>query len=204
MNWLVIICFILWLYILTVFHRGRLYYFKYLWGSVGVFVFMCIYIEPTLSEILKQYVTSVVGILGKLTGICEAFYELSVVFIPKQSELTAVSLYIDYECSGIIEMMAFVALLIFFEVYDIGQRIIISFVGCISIFVFNIIRIMVICAVIYQFGSGSYYIAHTILGRIIFYALTIILYYYVFTRQQIIKQKIGGFHYAEHNENVSE
>jgi exosortase family protein XrtG len=146
----------------------------------------------------------VVGILGRLTGICEAFYELSVVFIPKQSELTAVSLYIDYECSGIIEMMAFVALLIFFEVYDIGQRIIISFIGCISIFVFNIIRIMVICAVIYKFGSDSYYIAHTILGRIIFYTLTIILYYYVFTRQQIIKQKVGGFQYAEHNENTGE
>jgi exosortase family protein XrtG len=165
---------------------------------------MCIFIQPTLSEILKQYVTSVVGILGKLTGLCEAFYELSIVFIPKQSDLTAVSLYIDYECSGIIEMMAFISLLIFYQVYDVGQRIIISFVGCVSIFVFNVIRIMVICAVIYQFGSGSYYIAHTILGRLIFYVLTIILYYYVFTRQQIIKQKIGGFHYAEHNENAGE
>ncbi len=204
MNWLVLICFLLWLYILTVFHRGKLYYFKYLWGSVGLFIFMCIYIEPTFSEILKQYVTSVVGIIGKLTGICEAFYELSVVFIPKQSELTAVSLYIDYECSGIIEMMAFVALLSFFEVYDIGQRIIISFVGCICIFFFNIIRIMLICFVIYQFGSGSYYFAHTILGRIVFYVLTIILYYYVFTRQQIIKQKVGGFQYAERNESAGE
>ncbi len=204
MNWLVFTCFLLWLYILTVFHRGKLYYFKYLWGSVGLFIFMCIYIEPTFSEILKQYVTSVVGIIGKLTGICEAFYELSVVFIPKQRELTAISLYIDYECSGIIEMMAFVALLAFFEVYDIGQRIIVSLVGCICIFTFNIIRIMVICVIIYKFGSGSYYVAHTILGRIIFYSFTVILYYYVFTRQQIIKQKVGGFQYAEHNENAGE
>ena len=204
MNWLAIICFILWLYLLTVFHRGRLYFFKYLWGSVGIFIFMCIFIQPTLSEILKQYVTSVVGILGKLTGLCEAFYELSIVFIPKQSALTAVSLYIDYECSGVIEMMAFVSLLSFYQVYDIGQRIIISLIGCVTIFLFNVIRIMIICAVIYQFGSGSYYIAHTILGRLVFYILTIILYYYVFTRQQIIKQKIGGFYYAEHNENTGE
>lgn len=200
MNWLALICFILWLYLLTVFHRGKMYFFKYMWGSVGVFVFMCIFIQPTLADVLKQYVTSVVGILGRLTGICEAFYELSIVFIPKQSELTAVSLYIDYECSGIIEMMAFVALLFFYQVYDVGQRIIISFLGCISIFIFNVIRIMIICAVIYQFGSGSYYIAHTVLGRLFFYVLTIILYYYVFTRQQIIKQKIGGFQYTEHNE----
>jgi exosortase family protein XrtG len=146
----------------------------------------------------------VVGIIGKLTGICEAFYELSVVFIPKQSKLTAVSLYIDYECSGIIEMMAFVALLVFFEIYDIGQRIVISFVGCVCIFFFNIIRIMIICFVIYEFGSGSYYFAHTILGRIVFYALTILLYYTVFTRQQIIKQKVGGFQYAKRNEGAGE
>jgi exosortase family protein XrtG len=204
MNLLAIICLILWLYLLTVFHRGKMHFFKYLFGSVGVFIFMSIFIQPTLSEILKQYVTSVVGILGKLTGLCEAFYELSIVFIPKQSALTAVSLYIDYECSGIIEMMAFVSLLIFYQVYDVGQRIILCFVGCVSIFVFNVIRIMVICAVIYQYGSGSYYIAHTILGRLVFYVLTILLYYYVFTRQHIIKQKIGGFHYAEHNEHADE
>jgi exosortase/archaeosortase len=63
---------------------------------------------------------------------------------------------------------------------------------------------MVICVVIYKFGSGSYYFAHTILGRIIFYTFTVILYYYVFTRQQIIKQKVGGFQYAERNENAGE
>jgi exosortase family protein XrtG len=163
---------------------------------------MCIFIQPVLSEILKQYVTSAVGILGRITGLCEAFYELSIVFIPKQSALTAVSLYIDYECSGVIEMMAFVSLLIFYQVYDVGQRVIISFIGCISIFIFNVIRIMSICAVIYQFGSTSYYIAHTLLGRLLFYVLTIILYYYVFTKQQIIKQRIGGFNYTEPNENV--
>lgn len=204
MNWLVILCFILWLYLLSVFHRGKMNFFKYIWGSVGIFVFMCVSIQPALSEILKQYVTSAVGIIGKITGICEAYYELSIIFIPKQFANNSISLYIDYECSGVIEMMAFVSLLIFFQVYDYGQRIIISFIGCVSIFFFNVIRILVICAIIYKFGSGSYYIAHTIVGRLVFYLLSILLYYYVFTKQQIIKQKIGGFHYAEHDKNTDE
>ena len=202
MNWLIIVCFIIWLYFLTVFHRGKLNYFQYLWGSVGLFVFMCIFIQPALTVILKQYVTSVVGIIGKVTGICEAYYEYSILFIPKQSVLSSISLYIDYECSGVIEMMAFVSLLAFFQVYEVGQRIIVGIVGCVCIFFFNVIRIVVICAIIFRFGSDSYYVAHTIIGRLIFYALSILLYYYVFTKQQIVKQKIGGFNYAEHNENA--
>lgn len=201
MNWLIIACFILWLYLLTVFHRGELNFFQYLWGSVGLFIFMCIYIQPALTEILKQFVTSGVGIVGKATGICEAYYEYSIIFIPKQSVLSSISLYIDYECSGVIEMMAFVSLIAFYQVYEVGQRIIIGVIGCVSIFFFNIIRILIICAIIYRFGSGSYYVAHTIVGRLVFYALSITLYYYVFTRQQIAKQKIGGFNYAEHNGN---
>lgn len=202
MNWLIIVCFIIWLYVLWVFHRGNLNYFQYLWGSVGVFVFMCIFIQPALTEILTQLVTSAVGIIGKVTGICEAYYEYSIIFIPKQSELSSISLYIDYECSGVIEMMAFVSLLAFFQVYEVGQRIIVGILGCISIFLFNVIRIVIICAIIYKFGSDSYYVAHTIIGRLVFYALSILLYYYVFTKQQIIKQKIGGFSYAEHNGNA--
>ena len=203
MNWLIIVCFIIWLYFLTVFHRGNLNYFQYLWGSVGLFVFMCIFIQPTLTIILKQYVTSVVGIIGKVTGICEAYYEYSIIFIPKQSVLSSISLYIDYECSGVIEMMAFVSLLAFFQVYEVGQRIIVGVIGCVCILFFNVIRIVIICAIIFQFGSGSYYVAHTIIGRLVFYTLSILLYYYVFTKQQIVKQKVGGFSYAEHNENTN-
>lgn len=203
MNWLIIAGFIIWIYVLTVFHRGNLNYFQYLWGSVGLFVFMAIFVQPVLTGILKQYVTSVVGVIGKQTGICEAYYEYSIIFIPKQSVLSSISLYIDYECSGVIEMMAFVALLAFFQVYKVGERIIVGIIGCMCIFLFNVIRILVICAIIYKFGSDSYYVAHTIIGRIVFYVLSILLYYYVFTRQQILKQKIGGFSYAEHNENAN-
>ena len=55
----------------------------------------------------------------------------------------------------------------------------------------NIIRLFVIGTTIYYFGNDAYYIAHTIVGRIIFYALSVILYYYIFTKSQIVKQKIG-------------
>ena len=133
-----------------------------------------------------------------MTGFYESYSEYSMLFVQHGSE--AISLCIDYECSGIIEMMAYVSMLAFFRVYDWMQRIILSVLGCMMIFFANIIRLFVICTTIYYFGNDAYYIAHTIVGRIIFYALSVILYYYIFTKSQIVKQKIGGFHYAKNTD----
>lgn len=199
MNILVILCFVTWIYILTVFHRGNLNYFKFLFGSVGMFIFMMIFLQPIASKILMELVSSSAGIAGRITGLYQSFHEYGVIFITNKG--SAISLYIDYECSGIIEMMAFVSMVAFFQVYDLGQRVIISILGCVGIFFANVLRIFIICSIIYFFGNNSYYFAHTIVGRIVFYSLSVILYYYIFTKAQIVKQKVGGFSYAE-NTNI--
>ncbi|MGN0132564.1 MAG: exosortase family protein XrtG [Lachnospiraceae bacterium] len=201
MNVFAIICLILWLYALSVFKRGKLDFFRYLTGSVGLFVFMMIFLEPLLIQPLVSLVTSVTGIVGDVTGLFESYHDYSIIFVTSNVNHESLSLYIDYECSGIIEMMAFVSLLAFFEVYDVWQRVVVGVLGCIAIFFSNVLRITVICVIIKVWGNSAYYFAHTIVGRIVFYLLTIVLYYYVFTHAQIIRQKIGGFNYAAHNES---
>ena len=75
------------------------------------------------------------------------------------------------------------------------EKICISLIGAVWIITANIIRLFSICVIINQFGNESYYMAHTIVGRLIFYALSIVLYFYVFTRAQIRKQRVGDFGY---------
>ncbi len=193
-----VVCFLVWIYLLSVFTRGKLYFYQFIWGSVGLFVFMMMWIQPVAIQPLTSLVCSAAGVIGRITGFYESYSEYSMLFVQHGSE--AISLCIDYECSGIIEMMAYVSMLAFFRVYDWMQRIILSVLGCMMIFFANIIRLFVICTTIYYFGNDAYYIAHTIVGRIIFYALSVILYYYIFTRSQIVKQKIGGFHYAKNTD----
>ena len=190
-----VVCFLVWIYLLSVFTRGKLYFYQFIWGSVGLFVFMMMWIQPVAIRPLTNLVCSAAG---RMTGFYESYSEYSMLFVQHGSE--AISLCIDYECSGIIEMMAYVSMLAFFRVYDWMQRIILSVLGCMMIFFANIIRLFVICTTIYYFGNDAYYIAHTIVGRIIFYALSVILYYYIFTKSQIVKQKIGGFHYAKNTD----
>lgn len=193
-----VVCFLVWIYLLSVFTRGKLYFYQFIWGSVGLFVFMMMWIQPVAIRPLTNLVCSAAGVVGRMTGFYESYSEYSMLFVQHGSE--AISLCIDYECSGIIEMMAYVSMLAFFRVYDWMQRIILSVLGCMMIFFANIIRLFVICTTIYYFGNDAYYIAHTIVGRIIFYALSVILYYYIFTKSQIVKQKIGGFHYAKNTD----
>ena len=193
-----VVCFLVWIYLLSVFTRGKLYFYQFIWGSVGLFVFMMMWIQPVTIRPLTNLVCSAAGVAGRMTGFYESYSEYSMLFVQHGSE--AISLCIDYECSGIIEMMAYVSMLAFFRVYDWMQRIILSVLGCMMIFFANIIRLFVICTTIYYFGNDAYYIAHTIVGRIIFYVLSVILYYYIFTKSQIVKQKIGGFHYAKNTD----
>lgn len=54
---------------------------------------------------------------------------------------------------------------------------------------------MSIILLIYQFGSPVYAFAHSIFGRFVFYVLIIILYFNVFTKSQLSRQKVGKFDY---------
>lgn len=197
MNLFTVVCFVVWIYILAALYRSRLNFFQFLWGSVGTFIFLMMWVQPVVIMPLSRLVTSVTGLVGSWTGMFEVNYAYSFIFINYSGE--SISLYIDYECSGIVEMMAFVSMLLFYQVYNVGQRIAISGAGCVFILFANVVRLLVICTMTYFGGSDIYYIAHTIVGRIVFYVLSIGLYYYVFTHSQIIRQKIGGVRYAEHS-----
>ena len=196
MNWFSIVVFILWVYLLTVLKRGKLDFWYFIAGSVGLFIFSVIFIEPVAVEPLQKAVAAAAGIPGRLTGIYESYFQKGIIFISTGG--TSLSLYIDFECLGIIETLAFFALLWFFPVYRLYEKVVVSIAGGLLIFASNVLRIFVICLVVYFFRGDMYFLAHTIIGRLVFYACTIALYFYVFTKSQIIRQKVGGLRYEIH------
>lgn len=193
MKWITLIICAVWVYILTVLKRGKLHFWYFCVGSVGLFVFMMVWLQPVLTAPLSRMVAAVSGIMGDLTGLYESYFQYGILFIASQEE--SISLYIDYECSGIIEIMAFSALLWFFPVYKTYEKIIVNIVGFLMIFAANVLRIFLICLLIHFFGNDIYFLAHTVFGRIVFYGFSVVLYFYVFTRSQIVRQKVGKFKY---------
>lgn len=191
---LIVLSIILWLYILRVMRKSELHFWHFLWGSCGLFVLMMVILRPLLTQPLAQIVTAISGVFGTVTGMFSAYYKYGVILV--QSPSDAMSLVIDFECSGILEIMAFLSLLLFFKAYRPWEKVFVGIVGAFYIVFANAIRISTICTMIYFWGVPSYYVAHTFVGRILFYAMTVALYFVVFTRTQILRQKVGGFVYG--------
>lgn len=184
---------VIWLFLLHVLNKSKLNFWYFLVGSAGVFVLMLVFLQPYLTQPLARIVALLAGLPGKIGDIYSAHYKYGVIFV--QTYEGAISLKIDFECSGIIEIMAYLSLLIFYRVYTVYERFCVGILGVIAMILANALRITVICLMIYFGGIDTYYIAHTFVGRLVFYALSVLLYFYVFTKPQIIKQKVGSFRY---------
>lgn len=193
MNWLVFLFIIAWIYVLFTMKRANMGVWYFITGSVGMFVFAMILVEPYAVVFLQKAVTAMAGVIGDASGVYDSYFQQGMLFMDYGQN--SLSLYIDFECSGVIEILAFLSLLWFFEVYDYVEKLVISIVGSLAIYMFNVLRIFVICVVIRMGGSDVYFVAHTIIGRIFFYICTVMLYFYVFTKAQIVRQKVGAFRY---------
>ena len=104
----------------------------------------------------------------------------------------AISFFVDYECSGIIEMLVFICLIIFYPIYSTKEKAKLVLVGTLYIFLANVIRVFAICLILKVFGPKLLFFSHTIFGRLLFFYLMIIIYYQVFTRPHILRQKVGN------------
>lgn len=199
MNLMMLVLFIvIWAYAIGVFYRKKQSFFFFFVGCVGLFVFLFIILEPVLTAPLAQMVCYLTGLVGKLTGIFSAYSSYGILFI--EAESGPVSLYVDFECAGLVEILVYVCLLLFFQAYKWSEKLVVGLIGVVGIIAANVLRLVVICMIIHFGGNKMYYLAHTIVGRIVFYLFTIILYFYVFTRRQIRQQRVGEFEYNDKND----
>lgn len=191
-----IIAVFVWLYLLHVTDRAKLPFWHYILGAMGLFLLMMFYVRPVLTEPLARAVAALAGLVGEITGTFSPFFKYGILFV--QSDVGAITLQIDFECSGIIEIMAFLALLVFFRVYTVAERVIVSICGILYIMLANALRIILICEMIHFGGLDLYYMSHAVVGRLVFYVLSVLLYFYVFTKPQIVRMRLGKFSYGDH------
>ena len=191
----------LWVWLLRVLRKAGLKFWRYLLGSCGIFLILLILVRPWLVLPLARLIAAIAGIFGKVTGFYQAYYRYGVIFI--ESLNGAITVNIDLECSGFIEISAFISLLSFYGIYNIPERIYIGVVGTLYTMLTNALRIAVICTMIHFLGTDYYYVAHTIVGRIVFYVLQVILYFFIFTKPHVLKMKTGDFGYNKKEEIAS-
>ncbi|MGN1146260.1 MAG: exosortase family protein XrtG [Acetatifactor sp.] len=184
---------ILWIYVLSIFKRRKMSFFYFMVGAVGLFAFSFFLFEPIFTAPLAKLVCYLTGLMGELTGFFKAYASYGVLFIENING--PVSLYVDFECAGLVEVLVFMALIAFFFSYSWWQKILVVVSGFFWILFANVVRLTVICCIICWLGNESYYIAHTVIGRIVFYLLSLWFYFLAFTKRQVRQQKVGEFDY---------
>jgi exosortase family protein XrtG len=183
MNIYLIIGVLLWLYILSLFKRAKLTAFFFIWGSVGLFFILITLSSPYWVWLWTHVITLVIGWLGSTTKMSLTMLKYNIISILNSAG--SVNMTIDYECSGIIETLAFISLVVFFPIFSRYEKLFFSLLGTAWIFLANLLRLYLIIVIVHLGGGDYFFLAHSILGRIVFYVLAIALYYNVFTYSQL-------------------
>ena len=191
---LIVICAVIWLYILRLLRLAELKAWRFAVGSAGMFVLLMLGLQPILTQPLIRTVSALAGVVGTLTDTFSTYFKFGIIYVPIPTG--SITLQVDLECSGIIELSAFLSLLTFFEVYSRTEKIMVGVIGSSLLVLFNAIRIVIICLSVHYFGLNAYYVTHMFVGRIFFYVCSVLMYFYVFTKPQIIQMKIGKFSYG--------
>ncbi len=163
-------------------------------GMIGFFILAMLFARDLITMPLAQLVAAIAGIFGNMTGFFEPYFKYGILFI-HLIEKGSMTIQIDFECSGVIEIIVYLSIISFFLVYKPIERFFYGIFGCVYIILANALRIIIICTMIHFGGVQVYGLAHTYIGRLLFYFLTVILYYFVLTKKQVSKMKLGNFGY---------
>ena len=182
--------FIMWILLLYILKKLKMQFFVFILGSVGLFGFAMYVGVAKLEKHLEYAVAYTLDYIGKCTGIFDAYPEYAMITVYYKRQ--ALSFFVDYECSGIIETLVYICLLLFYPIYSVIIKIAYSLAGALYILAANIVRVFMICAIAKVWGPSSFFLSHTVGGRILFFILMVVLYYRVFTYGHIKWQKVGG------------
>lgn len=89
---------------------------------------------------------------------------------------------IGFECSSIIEISVLVGLLLLYPGYNFKRKMKYAGIGILATYGANLIRMLSIIYIVNIFGKSTLYFAHAFIGKIIFFAFVIVLYWYLLTR----------------------
>nr|WP_255604047.1 exosortase/archaeosortase family protein [Oscillochloris sp. ZM17-4] len=90
-------------------------------------------------------------------------------------------LKVGVESSGLLEMIVFISLLLFYPGQSRAQRARAILIGCGLTWIANVLRVLLIIAMLQLFGKEALVIAHSLVGKGVFFILTISIYWYLLT-----------------------
>ena len=157
---IVIIATIIWLYILTILKRAEIHGVFYWVGTIVFFLLITYFFHDPIFQLLSYLVSKIIEVIGQLTDLYSIKTNIHLIYV--RSKLDLILLNINYECSGVLELLVFVSLLIFYPIYSVLEKFFRLIEGFIWIITANILRILLVILSLKYFGIDSLFLAHSI------------------------------------------
>jgi exosortase family protein XrtG len=176
-----------WAALLYFARRRRIWLLFYGLGAVGLSLLLVfagtrlVPLEQGIEHLVARASHTVSGFIGIPTRVFQASPGNILVWVIVQEPGWTV-VRVDLECSGLLEMAALAGLILFYPGWSLLRRIGLTLFGWFAVFGINIIRIVSIIVILHVAGKPAILIAHTIIGRLIFFVLIMALYWLVFSR----------------------
>lgn len=181
----------LWLYLLLRLARAGLTAWRFLLGCAGIFCFLALFVCPPLTD---AYISAVCALARLVGGRVFSFYDqYGILLVPVESG--SLILPVDSVCYGLIGIAGYLSLLSFYGVYSLLERCVLAVVGGVCVWAADCVQLLLSVELTRLLGAGVYELGRGIIGRVVFVLLNAALYYYVFTKGQVARMKIGGFSY---------
>jgi len=171
-------------------HHHRIWLFYYIWSAVGFTILAILFVRSSFVEYGIEQITGLIlhyslALVGIKTYIFDKAPGTVLVLLALENSWTCID--IDIECSGLLESCVLMGLLWFYPSLPLLRKTFYLIGGLSALFVVNLIRLYTIIMTINWGGRDMMYIAHTLIGRLVFFMLTIVVYWYLFTRPSLLK-----------------
>ncbi|MCZ6539817.1 MAG: archaeosortase/exosortase family protein [Chloroflexi bacterium] len=185
-----------WLLVVAFFRLNRIWLPYYIIGSVGlafviIFVGRATGLEHALQVAVAAGVHAVSLALGLPTEIFQSSPGAILVLVVSQ-DIGWTMLQVTVESSGLLETGVIAGMLLFYPGWGGKKRIWFTIAAITLTYLANVVRLMVIVATLHYMGKSSLLISHTIIGRAVFFALVVAIYWFLMTRPTLrtVRHKI--------------
>ncbi len=194
--WLVGVLISLWLLVVAFFRLNRIWLPYYIIGSVGLaFVIIFVGRATGLEQALQIGVAAGVHATSLALGLPTEIFQSSpgaILVLVISQDIGWTMLQVTVESSGLLESGVIAGMLLFYPGWSGRKRIWFTIAAITLTYFANVIRLMVIVGTLHYMGKSSLLISHTIIGRAVFFALVIAIYWFLMTRPTLrtVKHKI--------------
>ncbi len=171
---------LVWIGALAGLHRRRRWLSFYALGALGT-VLMALFAAQIIG--LDQWLETMEA--RQVAAIAHSL-QINVSFLPPsgltiQNHVGWGVFDVGIECSALLEMAAFAGLVAFYPGFNALRKTYLVIAGVMATYVINIFRILIIVDMIAQFGTGSVFIAHAVVGRLFFFTGIVVVYWVLVT-----------------------